>query len=230
MLIGGFQKLTLLDYPEKPSAMIFTQGCTFLCPFCHNPELIYPPEGVKFIPEEEILDYLVEKKKMLDGLVITGGEPTIHKDLGVFIKKVKNIGIAVKLDTNGTSPETVERFLSEGIIDYFAMDLKHTWEKYNTIARSKKEGMIDDVQKTFLLIQSSGVPHEFRTTVFPGFHSEDDFVTIASYLKPGETYFLQDISYKHTLEKNLDESLHLDVSKITAKLKVKYPQLTIEDR
>lgn len=230
MLIAGFQKITLLDYPEKTAAMIFTQGCTFACPFCHNPELIVAPEGVEFISEEEVLDYLKKKKNMLDGLVITGGEPTIHKDLIDFIKKVKALGVSVKLDTNGTSPETVEHLLSEKLADYFAMDLKHTWEKYNTIACSKKEGMIHDVKKTFQLIQNSGVPHEFRTTVFPGFHEEHDFVKMAGYLLPGETYFLQNISYAKTLEKNLDKGWRLDITKVVAELREKYPNLIIAER
>jgi pyruvate formate lyase activating enzyme len=230
MLIGGFEKLTLLDYPEKTAAMIFTRGCTFLCPFCHNPELIFADQDTEHITEEEVLTYLKKKKKMLDGLVITGGEPTIHKDLGDFIKKVRALGLLVKLDTNGTSPETVERFLCEKIVDYFAMDLKHTWEKYNLIGRSKKKGMIDDVRKTFALIQNSGLPHEFRTTVFPGCHNEEDFFTMASYLLPGETYFLQNIRYGKTLDKNLDQSLRLDVTKIVKGLKEKFPRLIIEER
>ena len=210
--------------------MIFTQGCTFLCPFCHNPDLIYAPEGMQFIPEEEVLDYLQEKRKMIDGLVITGGEPTIHKDLGDFIKKVRDLGVSVKLDTNGSSPETVERFLEEGIVDYFAMDLKHTWEKYETIARFKKKEMLEMIKQTFAMIQNSGIPHEFRTTVFPGFHSEDDFFTMASYLKPGETYFLQNIRYQSTLEKNLDQSKKLNVTQITRDLNEMFPELRIEER
>jgi pyruvate formate lyase activating enzyme len=230
MLIGGFEKLTLLDYPEKTAAMIFTRGCTFLCPFCHNPELIFADQDTEHITEEEVLAYLKKKKKMIDGLVITGGEPTIHKDLGDFIKKVRALGLSVKLDTNGTSPETVERFLKEKIVDYFAMDLKHTWEKYNLIGRSKKAGMINDVRKTFALIQQSHLPHEFRTTVFPGCHSEEDFFTMASYLLPGETYFLQNIRYGKTLDKNLDQSKKLDVTGIVQKLKEKFPELIIEER
>lgn len=230
MLIGGFEKLTLLDYPEKTAAMVFTRGCTFLCPFCHNPELIFADQDTEHITEEEVLAYLKKKKKMLDGLVITGGEPTIHKDLGDFIKKVRALGILVKLDTNGTSPETIERFLNEKLVDYFAMDLKHAWEKYNLIARSKKKGMIDDIRKTFALIQQSGIPHEFRTTVFPGCHSEEDFFTMAGYLLPGETYFLQNIRYGKTLDKNLDQTKKLDVGKIVKELKEKYPGIIIEER
>jgi len=230
MLIGGFQKLTLLDYPEKTAAMIFTHGCTFACPFCHNPEFLTGIDSLLLIQEQEVLDYLTEKQKMLDGLVITGGEPTIHKDLGDFIKKVRELGISVKLDTNGSSPESVERFLSEGIIDYFAMDLKHTWEKYDLISRPKRPNMTEDIKKTFSLIQNSGIPHEFRTTVFPGCHAEDDFYTMAGYLLPGETYFLQNIRYGKTLEKDLDESQKLNVSQIVSDLKELFPELIIEER
>lgn len=230
MLIGGFQKITLLDYPEKTAAMIFTRGCTFLCPFCHNPELIYPDENTENVSEEEVLSYLKSKRSMLDGLVITGGEPTIHKDLGDFMKRVKDMGFLVKLDTNGSSPESVERFLKEGIVDYFAMDMKHTWERYNEIARSKNPEMTEKIRRTFALIQNSYLPHEFRTTVFPSCHSEEDFYTMAGYMRSGETYFLQNIRYCKTLEKHLDESQKLDVTKIVSGLQLRYPELRIEER
>jgi pyruvate formate lyase activating enzyme len=203
MLIGGFQKLTLLDYPGKIAAMVFTYGCLFRCPYCHNPELVLHQENGKYIPENEVLDYLNKKKNFLEGLVITGGEPTLHKDLGDFMRKVKNLGLSVKLDTNGVRPEMVAGFIADGLVDYVAMDLKQSWEKYNTIANAKKPEDIENVRKTFSLLQTSGIQHEFRTTVLPGFHIEEDFYTMAGYLNSGEMYYLQNISYKKTLEKIL---------------------------
>ncbi len=230
MLIGGFHKLTLLDYPGKIASMVFTQGCLFRCPYCHNPELIFHKEDGKYIPEEEVLGYLEKKKNFLEGLVITGGEPTLHKDLGDFMWKVKNLGLSVKLDTNGVRPEMVAGFIADGLVDYIAMDVKHVWEKYNAIANTKKQEDLENVRKTFRLLQTSGIPHEFRTTVLPGFHTEEDFSAMARYLLPGETYYLQNISYKKTLEKNLDQSKRLDVPKILAGLKEQFPALVLEER
>jgi len=230
MLIGGFQKLTLLDYPGKIASMVFTQGCLFRCPYCHNPELIFHKENGEYISEEEVLGYLEKKKNFLEGLVITGGEPTLHKGIGDFMRKVKALGLSVKLDTNGVRPDMVAGFIQEGIVDYIAMDLKHVWEKYNTIAKTKKEEDLENVQKTFTLLQTSGIPHEFRTTVLPGFHTEEDFCTMAGYLLPGETYYLQNISYKKTLEKTLDQSKHLDVPKILGVLRERFHGIIIDER
>lgn len=230
MLIAGFQKLTLLDYPEKVAAIVFTAGCVFRCPYCHNPELINLEKNMPLISEQEILGYLKEKKSFLDGVVITGGEPTIHNDLIPFLKRIKKLGLSVKLDTNGARPEMVKTCLEEKLVDYFAMDLKHRWEKYNEIARAPIKRDYENSRITFGLIQSSGVPHEFRTTVLPGWHTEDDLIAMAGYLKPGEKYFLQKTQYANTLEKNLDQSKSIPLAELTHKLQIQFPELTIQER
>ncbi len=230
MLISGFQKLTLLDFPGKIASMVFTQGCLFRCPYCHNPELLGWPEKPVYIPEDEVLAYLLKNRDMLEGLVITGGEPTLHKDLGDFMRKVKSLGLSVKLDTNGARPEMVRGFIEDGIVDYIAMDLKHVWGKYNTIGRTKKDEDWQNCKKTFDIIQTSKIPHEFRTTILPGFHEEENFYEMASYLTPGETYFLQDISYKKTLEKNLPRDKHLDLPKIISGITSRFPGLVVDVR
>lgn len=229
MIFGGLQKLSLIDYPEKVSSVAFTQGCLFRCPYCHNPELV-PINTKGAIEPEEILEYLKSKKNFLDGLCITGGEPTMHKDLPEFIAKVKALDLAVKLDTNGTNPKMVEEIIKDRLVDYFAMDLKNPWPKYDEIAKLGNKQAIDNCQKTFHLIQDSGVDHEFRTTVFPAQHIEKDFFEIVSQLKPGEKYYIQNIRHLKTLDPDIDQSKVLDVYGIIGRLQVAFPQILISER
>lgn len=230
MLIGGFQKLTLLDYPEKVAAIIFTAGCVFRCPYCHNPELVTLSKETPLIKEQEVLAYLKGKKSFLDGVVITGGEPTIQKDLIPFLRKIKKLGLSIKLDTNGARPEVVKACLEENLVDYFAMDLKHQWEKYNNITRAPITRDYQNPKITFNLIQNSGIDHEFRTTVLPGWHTENDIIAMAHYLKPGEKYFLQKTHYTKTFEKNLDNNKKIPLEELTNKLQIQFPLVTIQAR
>jgi len=229
MNIAGLQKLSLLDYPGTPCAIIFTQGCSFRCAFCHNPELI-PMTGGTRMGEDEILAKLEEHKKMADAVTITGGEPTLQKDLPDFMKRLKDAGFKVKLDTNGVTPEMVKRILNENLADYFAMDLKQAWRKYDEVVRVNAPKLIERVQETFGLIQESGIPHEFRTTILPHSHTEDDFVEMAGYLKPGEKYFIQETRFDHTLEPDLLRKKSFDTAELAAKLRAKYPEVLIEVR
>ncbi len=229
MQIAGYQPFSLIDFPGKSAAIIFTQGCVFRCAFCHNPELI-PHEKTTTIESVTILESLASRTKMLDGLVITGGEPTLQPGLKDFIKSVKALGLLVKLDTNGVHPNIVSDLLSEHLIDYVAMDLKHTWEKYDDVARTGSPRVIENCKMTFKMIQDSGVGHEFRTTVFPGLHTENDFFDMVGYLKDGESYFIQETRFTKTFDPNLPREIGFSVPQLVERLKVAYPRVIIEAR
>jgi len=190
MILGGLQKLTLLDFPGTVACTVFTVGCNLRCPFCHNPALVFnPPEDMR-ISEEEFFAFLKKRQGILDGVAITGGEPLLHADIGEFIAKIKAMGYKVKLDTNGTYPDRLEKILAEGNVDYVAMDLKNTFEKY-----AKTVGIdgfdVSLIRRSIELIQKSGVAYEFRTTVVSPLHEAGDFETIAKQVEGTEKYFLQ---------------------------------------
>jgi len=226
MHIAGFQKLSLIDYPGKVASVVFTQGCNFRCPYCHNPELI-PMKAENGAPEEEVLAYLETHHAMLEGVCITGGEPTMQSDLPDFMRRIRSLGFLVKLDTNGSNPAMVERVIADRLADYFAMDLKHSWQRYDRVAKTNNATVIENCKKTLRLIQDSGVDHEFRTTVFPQEHREEDFFDIVRELREGERYFLQRISYQKTLNPRLNRSATLNVDNIAQKLQEAYPRVTI---
>ncbi len=229
MNIAGFQKLSLLDYPKTPCAILFTQGCAFRCAFCHNPELI-PMVGGNVISEDELVSKLQANKKMADAVTITGGEPTLQTDLPAFMRRLKAAGFKVKLDTNGITPSMVKTIISENLADYFAMDLKQTWDKYDEVIRVGAPALIDRTRETFALIQNSGVPHEFRTTILPHSHTEDDFMAMVGYLKPGEKYFIQETRFETTLEPDLPRQKSFNTAQLVAKLRAAYPEVLIESR
>lgn len=199
MIIGGLEKLTLLDYPDHLAAIIFTQGCNFRCHFCYNPMLVLPRKGedVKnkeekgFSPlsTEDLFLFLKERFGRLEGVVITGGEPTLHPDLPSFIKQIKDIGYLVKLDTNGTNPEMVADLIKEKLIDYIAMDLKAPLDKYEETVSAKVD--CDNIKKSVKIIMSSGLPYEFRTTVVPGLLVKDDFHKMGEIIKGAPKWYLQ---------------------------------------
>jgi len=197
MQIGGFVKNTLIDYPEKISCIIFTQGCSFRCPFCQNRELVDVPDDADSIKESFVFDFLKKRKGLLDAVVITGGEPTLQKDLKDFIKKVKEMGFLVKLDTNGWAPEILEDLLKENLIDFVAMDIKASKENYE-----KASGVpikIENIQKSINIIRSAGVPYEFRTTVVPGIHDNEDIKRLAEWIE-GSNLYLQKFVPQNTLD------------------------------
>jgi pyruvate formate lyase activating enzyme len=190
MILGGLQKLTLLDFPGTVACTVFTVGCNLRCPFCHNPALVFNPLEDMRISEEEFFAFLKKRQGILDGVAITGGEPLLHADIGEFIAKIKAMGYKVKLDTNGTYPDRLEKILAEGNVDYVAMDLKNTFEKY-----AKTVGIegfdVSLIRRSIELIQKSGVAYEFRTTVVSPLHEAGDFETIAKQVEGTEKYFLQ---------------------------------------
>ncbi len=189
MLIAGLQKLTLLDYPGKTACTVFLHGCNFRCPFCHNALLVtQKPEAL--ISEEEFFSFLGKRRGILDGVCITGGEPTLQKELIPFIKRIKAMGFLIKLDTNGYRPEALSEIIAEGLADYIAMDIKAAPEKYS-LAAGLADCDFSLIQKSIELIEKSGVPHEFRTTVTRELHSEEDFPKILSLFSNDTPYFIQ---------------------------------------
>lgn len=200
MLIGGLQKSSLIDYPEKISAIVFTQGCNFNCPYCHNPELL-KNSSENVIDESLLFSFLKSRVGKLDGVVITGGEPTLYFDLPEFVFKIKQLGFMVKLDTNGSNPIVLKKMFEDGLLDYVAMDVKAPIEKYQEFFNSKN--CIDNVLKTIEIIMNSGVDYEFRTTVEKSLLSFDDFVEIGEMIKGAKKYYLQRFVSTKTLDKSL---------------------------
>ena len=162
MIIGGFQPFTLSDFPGHVAAIVFTQGCNWRCSYCHNRSLLKRRRPQQeLIPETHVFDVLHRRRNELDGLVITGGEPTIQEDLSRFIRNVRRLGLTIKLDTNGSRPDVIRHLLEEGLLDYIAMDIKAPFDQYESIARRPVD--TDALQTSIDLIKNSGVPHEFRT-------------------------------------------------------------------
>ncbi len=190
MQIHGLNKTTLLDYPEHVAATIFTGGCNFRCPFCHNKGLVISPETEPLIPEEEILQFLKKRQSILSGVCITGGEPTLNPDLKDFILKVKELGYSVKLDTNGYNPDTMIELIENKLIDYVAMDIKSSPNGYEKAAGIPGL-LLDPINQSVKYLLSNNFPYEFRTTVVKELHTKEDFIEIGKWLSGCRAYFLQ---------------------------------------
>jgi pyruvate formate lyase activating enzyme len=207
MRIGGFQKVSLIDYPGKICAIIFTQGCNFRCPYCHNPELINLSDSQSPINEEEILLFLRMRKGKLDAVVITGGEPTLQQDLIEFLRKIREMGYLIKLDTNGSHPELIEKLIKLRIVDYLTMDVKAPLEKYREITNSKVNP--DIIRKSIESIMKSGLDYEFRTTLVKSQLSKEDIIEIGKLIKDSQLYVLQKFVPSKTLNpKFLNETTY----------------------
>lgn len=190
MKIYGMEKLSLVDYDGCTACTLFTGGCNFRCPFCHNSPLVVDAVKQIEIPQEEIFDYLSKRTKLLDGVVVSGGEPTLHKDLPEFIAKIKQLGYKVKLDTNGTNPKMLKKLIADKLIDYVAMDVKNSQEKY-PITSGIGNLDIKDVVKSVEILKSDVIPYEFRTTLVNELHDVYDIEDIALWLAGAEKYVLQ---------------------------------------
>lgn len=190
MQIHGFAKMTLLDYPEHVAATVFTGACNFRCPFCHNGDLVLRPQEVPRIAEEDVLRVLEKRKNLLEGVCITGGEPTLQPDLADFIKKIKQLGFLVKLDTNGYRPEILERLLADELLDYVAMDIKNSKEKYAMTA-GVSDFEIGKIETCVELLKKGTIPYEFRTTAVKELHTKEDFMAIGEWLEGARAYFIQ---------------------------------------
>jgi pyruvate formate lyase activating enzyme len=200
MLIGGLQKFSLLDYPNKIAAIVFTQGCYFRCRYCHNPSLI-EKKSKNIINENDFFSFLEIRKNKLDAVVITGGEPTIHKDLKDFIRKIKDLNFLVKLDTSGINPTILEELINENLLNYIAMDIKASFENYKKITR--KDIDINKIKKSISIIINSKIDHEFRTTLVDNLHIVDEVENIVESLKGAKRYILQRFRPKITLDPTL---------------------------
>lgn len=192
MKIKGLQKTTLLDYPEKLAATVFLGGCNFKCPFCHNATLVILPNEVDSISEDEFFSYISKRKGVLDGVCVTGGEPLLSSGITEFIKKIKSLGLLVKLDTNGSFPDKLESLLDQKLVDYVAMDIKNCKEKYAiTSGINANSEYIEKADRSIDIIMQKAPDYEFRTTVVRELHTIEDIVKIANRIKSAKKYFLQ---------------------------------------
>lgn len=188
MFFAGFQKLTLLDYPEKVACILFTMGCNFRCPFCHNASLVRAEEKPQ-ITEEEVLAFLKKRQGILEGVCISGGEPLLYDGLGDFIRKVKALGYSVKLDTNGSFPERLKTLVREGLVDYVAMDIKNSFESYDKTTGIKTA--LNNIKESIDFLMTGEVEYEFRTTLVKELHTPEDMESIGKMIKGAKRYFLQ---------------------------------------
>ena len=220
MQFFGMEKLSLVDYDGKVAATVFTGGCNFRCGFCHNSPLVLSVKDLPLLPEEEILSYLQKRLGLLEGLCISGGEPTLNKDLPLFIEKVKSLGYSVKLDTNGTNPEMVKFLHNSGLCDYFAMDIKNDLENYAEIIGFNKFDT-KKIEETVDYFLSNKVDYEFRTTLIKEFHHEENILSIGKWLKGANKYFLQKF-------KNSESCIQSHLSAVEDKIAIKYVELLKE--
>jgi len=203
MIIAGLQKLTLIDYPGKISATVFLAGCNFRCPWCYSRELVLPEEIKKQpkILEKELFKFLEDRKGLLEGVVLCGGEPTINKDLPNFSERIKNLGYSVKLDTNGSNPKMLKKLIDSDLIDYVAMDVKLPKERY-----SELYSKVEDIEKSIKVLKENKIGFEFRTTVIPSVHTKEDFLKIAKWIEgPKIKYYLQNFRAEKTIDPKFEK-------------------------
>ena len=200
MIFGGFQKTDLINYPGKVASTVFTRGCNFRCPYCHNPEFVIQGSDQTYFgetyTEEEVIAFLRKRSSFLDALVISGGEPTLHSDLPNFISKVRDMGLMVKLDTNGSRPDVLGSLLAENLLDYVAMDIKAPLEKYHLLGFDG----IKSIEESIKILDTSETDHEFRTTCARAIIAEDDFRKMAGILAPDVKWYLQPFNPAKTLD------------------------------
>lgn len=187
-MIGGLQKVTLLDFPGKVACTVFLTGCNLRCPYCHNPDLVLTKDNGKCISEKEFFEFLLSRKGKLDGVCITGGEPTLYPNLTNLIRRIREMGFLVKLDSNGTVPKILELLLREKLLDYVAIDIKNAPTRY---AETCGADVIEQVKKSAALLKNSNIDYEFRTTVCHPFHSPDGMQEIGRWLHGAKRYFIQ---------------------------------------
>jgi len=190
MLISGIQKISLVDFDNEVSTTIFLAGCNFRCPFCHNFEfVVFDKDKLITLEKNEVLKYLESRKSLLTGVAITGGEPTLYPDLVDFIKDIKNMGYKVKLDSNGTNPEMIKYLFNNNLIDYLAMDIKNSIDKYELTIGCKTD--LEKIKESINYLINSNSNYEFRTTLISNYHTKDDIIEISNLIKGARKYVLQ---------------------------------------
>lgn len=219
MRIDGLQKMTLLDFPGKVACTVFTGGCNFRCPFCHNALLVTELSENPDYSVDEILAFLKKRSGLLDGVAITGGEPLINPDIGDFIRSIRRLGYSVKLDTNGSYPDRLKSLVAEGLIDYVAMDIKNCREKYEeTVGLKSLE--LSRIEESVDFLKSGAVDYEFRTTVVKEFHTVEDIRSAAEWIKGAKRYFLQNFVDSGNLidssMSGVDKSVMLEMQRAAA--------------
>lgn len=205
MIIGGLQKLTLIDYPGKIACTVFLTGCNFRCPWCYSSELVLP-EKIKKQPkisEKDFFSFLEQRKELLESVVLCGGEPTINKDLPEFSRKIKKLGYAVKIDTNGSNPEMLKDLIKKKLIDYIAMDVKLPREKYEKILG--REAKLKNIEKSISLLKENKIDYEFRTTLVPTVLKKEDVIKIAKWISPAKKYYLQNFRAEKTIDPKFEK-------------------------
>lgn len=215
MIISGFQKTSFIDYSDKIASLIFTQGCNLNCFYCHNKQLI-PNIKTSIVMQEEILTFLEKRKGLIDGVVITGGEPTIQTGLISFAEKIKALGYKIKLDTNGTNPEILNKLINLNLIDYIAMDIKAPFFKYSEITRVQTP--IEFLSDSVNIIMKSKIDYEFRTTVVKKYLKQEDILAIAQSIKGAKLYFLQKCNLNNSfIDFNYSEDELINLSALCSK-------------
>lgn len=209
MIIGGLQKVTLIDFPDKIACTVFLSGCNFRCPWCYSKELVLPQNIATQpkIPEKQFFDFLKTRQNLLSGVVVCGGEPTINEELAQFIKKIKKMNFSIKLDTNGSNPRALQGLFKDRLLDYVAMDIKQNPkiknQKYNKATGVKID--LAKIKESINLIKNSGIDYEFRTTVVPHIHTKEDIIEIAKWLSPAKKYYLQNFRPEKTIDPAFEE-------------------------
>lgn len=208
MILSGLQRSTLIDYPGKIAAIVFTAGCNLRCGFCHNPEMVLPEvilaHKPSHISERFFFEFLDKRIGILDGVSICGWEPTIHRDLPEFCRAIKKRGFSVKLDTNGRDPDMIRELIDEDLVDYFAMDIKHTWEKYPSLVGVPVDK--ETYKKSIALILERAKDYEFRSTIIKGVHTAENIREMSSYIAGAKIFFLQNYRSEVTLDPNFSGS------------------------
>ena len=227
MTISGMQKLTLLDYPGNTACLIFTQGCNFRCPFCHNKDLLSDCSENEIIEENEVFHYLEKRKGLIDGVCISGGEPLLQRDIENFISKVKDMGFKVKLDTNGSSPSKLKRLIDNGLVDYVAMDIKNNFLNYDKTSGIERIN-IENIKRSIDILENSSIEYEFRTTVVKELHNLIQLEEICKYLGPNVKYYIQNYKDCDTvLQNGLTGFAKEELQKIEKHLKMTNPNVII---